>query len=125
MIVTCAFPMECALTIPSLATDAIEESLVVHNSGWPAMSRPAESSMRTERSRVWPGGIVGCAGEMIIHLASDCGELVEADGSVIAEQATTVAQLASASAWREIDISQSPYRLFGQPDRRNVPGGTP
>jgi hypothetical protein len=69
--------------------------------------------------------MVGVAGDTRIHLASDVGVFEDDAGSVIAEHAANMAQLASESAKREIDIFQSPCRLFGQPDRHRVPRGTP
>lgn len=114
-IVICALPMACALTVPSLATDAIAESLVLQSCGWPTTSRPVESNMRTTSCSVCPGGIVGAAGETRIHLASDCGVVEEDDGSVITEHATNAAQLARASAEREIDISKVLTGSSGNP----------
>ena len=68
--------------------------------------------------------MVGDAGDTSIHSASDDGVFEDDEGSVIAEHASNAAQLAKESARREIDISQSPCRLFGQPDRHHVPRGT-
>src|ERR1700712_2100183 len=92
--------------VPSLETEAIVESLDVHCCGCPVTSRPVESSMRTDSGSVWPGGIVGVAGDTSIHLASDDGVVEDDDGSVIAEHATNAAQLQKESAMREIDISK-------------------
>jgi hypothetical protein len=71
--------------------------------------------MRTDRCSVWPGGMVGDAGDTSIHLASDEGVLADDEGSVIAEQASNVAQLDNESARREIDISKVLEGSSGNP----------
>ena len=113
--VICALPRVCALTVPSLSTEAIVESLVLHCWGWPVTSRPVESSIRTASFSVCPGGIVGAAGDTRSHLARECGVSVVDDGSVIVEHPTIVAQLSNASARREINISKVLTGSSGNP----------
>ena len=71
--------------------------------------------MRTERCSVWPGGIVGDAGDTSIHRASDAGVFEDDAGSVIAEHATNMAQLERESARREIDMSKVLVGSSGNP----------
>src|SRR6476646_9476144 len=59
--------------------------------------------------------MVGDAGDTSIHLARDAGVFEDDEGSVIAEQASSAAQLAKESARREIDISKVLVGSSGNP----------
>jgi uncharacterized protein YdeI (BOF family) len=54
---------------------------------------------------VCPGAIVGVAGEIVTHFASERGVFVDAAGSVMAEQAHSATQHRSLSAERGMHIS--------------------
>ena len=59
--------------------------------------------------------MVGDAGDTRIHLASEEGVFDDDAGSVIAEHAANMAQLASESARREIDMSKVLVGSSGNP----------
>ena len=59
--------------------------------------------------------MVGEAGDTSIHLASDVGVFEDDEGSVIAEHASNVAQLANESARRVINISKVLVGSSGNP----------
>jgi alpha-D-ribose 1-methylphosphonate 5-triphosphate synthase subunit PhnL len=59
--------------------------------------------------------MVGEAGDTSIHLASDVGVFEDDEGSVIAEHASKVAQLANESARRVINISKVLVGSSGNP----------